>query len=87
MRSSWTDSDGLYVAMKSGKLTDHQTHGDLDAGDFVLDALGQRWAGELGNGDYLSEGYVSCWFFSPRHRRADPRIPSPPSPRASTVQL
>lgn len=59
MRSSWTDNNGLYVAMKSSVLTGHQTHGDLDGGDFVLDALGQRWAGELGNGDYLSEGYVS----------------------------
>lgn len=30
-----------------------------DAGDFVLDALGQRWAGELGSGNYLSTGYFS----------------------------
>ncbi|CUA69643.1 hypothetical protein RSOLAG22IIIB_04019 [Rhizoctonia solani] len=59
MRSSWTDSNALYVAMKSGNHTGHQTHGDLDAGDFVLDAMGQRWAGELGNGDYLSTGYFS----------------------------
>jgi hypothetical protein len=36
--------------MKAGQLTGHQTHGDLDAGDFVLDALGQRWAGEYGSG-------------------------------------
>ncbi|KAK4047892.1 hypothetical protein OIV83_005074 [Microbotryomycetes sp. JL201] len=59
MRSSWTDNDGVYVAIKAGNLTDHQTHGDLDSGDFVMDALGQRWAGELGSGDYLSEGYFS----------------------------
>lgn len=25
MRSSWTDSNGLYVAMKAGNLTGHQT--------------------------------------------------------------
>lgn len=59
MRSSWSDNDGLYVGIKASTLTGHETHGDLDAGTFVLDALGQRWAGELGNGDYLSEGYVS----------------------------
>ncbi|KZV99457.1 hypothetical protein EXIGLDRAFT_712139 [Exidia glandulosa HHB12029] len=59
MRSSWTDNTGLYVAMKSSKLTGHQTHGDLDCGDFVLDAMGQRWAGELGSGNYLSKGYFS----------------------------
>ncbi|GAA6007587.1 hypothetical protein JCM10207_006395 [Rhodosporidiobolus poonsookiae] len=58
-RSSWTDNDGMYIAMKAGKLTGHQTHGDLDAGDFVLDAMGQRWAGEYGSGDYLSNGYFS----------------------------
>jgi len=59
MRSSWTDFDALYVAAKAGKLQGHQTHNDLDCGDFVLDALGTRWAGELGSGDYLSTGYFS----------------------------
>ncbi|KAG8743641.1 hypothetical protein FRC11_013788, partial [Ceratobasidium sp. 423] len=59
MRSTWTDSNALYAAIKSGKHVGHQTHGDLDAGTFVLDAMGQRWAGELGNGDYLSTGYFS----------------------------
>ncbi|KAF8745167.1 Heparinase II III family protein, partial [Rhizoctonia solani] len=57
MRTSWTDNNALYAAIKSGNHTGHQTHGDLDAGTFVLDAMGQRWAGELGNGDYLSTGY------------------------------
>ncbi|KLO20764.1 hypothetical protein SCHPADRAFT_863609 [Schizopora paradoxa] len=59
MRSSWTDRDALYVAIKAGMLQGHQTHNDLDAGDFVLDALDTRWAGELGSGDYLSTGYFS----------------------------
>lgn len=49
-RSSWTDNDGAYIAMKAGYLQGHQTHGDLDAGTFVLDAMGHRWAGELGSG-------------------------------------
>ncbi|KAM0751042.1 hypothetical protein T439DRAFT_288209, partial [Meredithblackwellia eburnea MCA 4105] len=59
MRSSWTSTEGTYVAMRSCSLTGHQTHGDLDAGDFVLDALGQRWAGELGSGNYLADGYFT----------------------------
>ncbi|WRT64149.1 uncharacterized protein IL334_001078 [Kwoniella shivajii] len=58
-RSSWSDNSGTYWAMKASKLTGHQTHGDLDVGDFVLDAMGQRWAGELGSGQYLSDGYFS----------------------------
>jgi hypothetical protein len=59
MRSSWTDDTALYVAMKAGTLQGHQTHNDLDAGDFVIDALGTRWAGELGSGDYNSPNYFS----------------------------
>ena len=59
MRSSWTENDGTFIAMRSGLLTGHQTHGDLDIGDFVIDALGQRWAGEYGSGQYLSTDYFS----------------------------
>ena len=58
-RSTWSENSGVYWAMKSGNLTAHQTHGDLDLGDFVLDAMGQRWFGELGSGQYLSDGYFS----------------------------
>ncbi|KAJ7091353.1 chondroitin AC/alginate lyase [Mycena belliarum] len=59
MRSSWTDGNALFVGIKAGTLQGHQTHNDLDVGDFVLDALGTRWAGELGDGDYLSPDYFS----------------------------
>lgn len=59
MRSSWTDENALYIAMKAGKLQGHQTHNDLDLGDFVLDAMGTRWAGEFGSGDYRSLDYFS----------------------------
>ncbi|RSH92903.1 hypothetical protein EHS25_008349 [Saitozyma podzolica] len=58
-RSSWSDNAGSYWAMKASQLTGHQTHGDLDIGDFVVDAMGQRWFGELGSGQYLSDGYFS----------------------------
>ncbi|KZL84073.1 hypothetical protein CI238_10099 [Colletotrichum incanum] len=47
MRSTWTSPEGLFV------------DGNLDAGDFVLDAMGERWAGELCHDDYLAEGYFS----------------------------
>jgi hypothetical protein len=59
MRSSWTDGHALFVAIKAGLNQGHQTHNDLDVGDFVLDALGTRWAGELGSGDYLSTNYFT----------------------------
>ncbi|KAK0460481.1 uncharacterized protein EV420DRAFT_1670729, partial [Desarmillaria tabescens] len=48
MRSSWTDINALYVAMKAGLKQGHQTHNDLGVGDIVIDALGTGWAGELG---------------------------------------
>lgn len=60
MRSSWTDDDALFFAIKAGTHLNHQTHNDLDAGTFVLDALGTRWAGELGSGDYLSTDYFNA---------------------------
>lgn len=59
MRSSWTDMTGNYVAMKASNATLHQTHGDLDAGDFVIDSLGTRWAGEYGSDNYLSKDYFA----------------------------
>ncbi|WFD31273.1 hypothetical protein MSPP1_002307 [Malassezia sp. CBS 17886] len=59
MRGSWTDMSATYVAMKASNATGHQTHGDLDAGDFVIDALGTRWAGEYGSDNYLSNGYFT----------------------------
>ena len=57
MRSSWTDENALYLAIKSGSLHLAQNHNDLDDGDFVLDAMGTRFIGELGSGDYLSTDY------------------------------
>jgi hypothetical protein len=30
-RSSWTDVNGTYIALKAGALQGHQTHGNLDA--------------------------------------------------------
>jgi len=59
MRSSWTDTNALYVAMKGGKDQGHEAHNDLDVGDFVLDALGTRWAGEFGSGDYNAPDYFT----------------------------
>ncbi|KAJ8083819.1 hypothetical protein PM082_002585 [Marasmius tenuissimus] len=59
MRSSWTDLNALFVAMKAGKNQGHETHNDLDVGDFVIDALGTRWAGEFGSADYRSPLYFS----------------------------
>ena len=55
MRSTWKDSDALYVGFKAG---DNRTnHGHLDIGSFVLEADGVRWAIDLGSDDYNMPGY------------------------------
>ncbi len=55
MRSDYTDLNGTYFACKGGY--NYQNHGDLDVGTFVFDALGERWAEELGPGAYDATDY------------------------------
>ena len=49
-RSSWDDPSALFVGVKAGYNQAH--HGHLDLGNFELDALGVRWARDLGSDDY-----------------------------------
>ena len=55
IRSAWDDPDALFVAVKAGY--NQVNHGQLDLGTFVLDALGVRWARDLGSDDYNLPGY------------------------------
>lgn len=57
-RSTWNDRDALYVGFKGGDNT--ATYAHLDLGTFVLDALGQRWAVDLGPDDYDLPGYFGA---------------------------
>jgi len=52
MRTSWTDSAAIYVGMKGGSGSLNHAH--MDAGSFVMDAGGVRWALDLGAQDYES---------------------------------
>ncbi|MHC4250061.1 MAG: heparinase II/III domain-containing protein [Planctomycetota bacterium] len=54
-RSSWDDPDALYVGLKAGY--NQVNHGHLDLGNFELEALGVRWALDLGSGNYNLPGY------------------------------
>ena len=54
-RSAWGDRDAMYLAVKGGSPA--VSHGQMDVGSFVLDALGQRWAHDLGTDDYNLPGY------------------------------
>ena len=55
LRTDWNDADATFVGFKAGKVGD--SHGHLDAGSFVLDALGQRWFYDLGGDDYALPDY------------------------------
>jgi hypothetical protein len=55
MRSAWQDPQAIYVGFKGGD--NKAGHAHLDLGTFVLDALGERWACELGADEYNMPGY------------------------------
>jgi hypothetical protein len=53
--SAWDDPDALFVGVKAGY--NQVNHGHLDLGNFELDALGVRWARDLGSDNYNLPGY------------------------------
>ena len=54
-RSAWNDPDALFVGVKAGY--NQVNHGHLDLGNFEIDALGVRWARDLGADNYNLPGY------------------------------
>lgn len=54
-RSAWNDPMALFAGVKGGY--NQVNHGHLDLGNFELDALGVRWARDLGSDDYNLPGY------------------------------
>lgn len=54
MMESWNNREGSWVGIKGGQ--NHTNHDNLDLGNFIFDALGTRWAAELGKDDYNIEG-------------------------------
>jgi hypothetical protein len=54
-RSSWSDPGASWVGFKGGDNKANHSH--LDLGTFNFDALGQRWALDLGGDDYNLPGY------------------------------
>jgi hypothetical protein len=61
IRNGWNEDNSIYVGLKGGKAT--TTHAHMDAGSFVMDALGERWAMDLGVQDYnsLESKGVKLW--------------------------
>lgn len=58
LRGNWSDPRATFLGCKGGEMG--AAHGNLDAGTFVLDALGKRWFHDLGGDDYA----LPCYFNS-----------------------
>jgi len=52
MRTSWTDSNAIYVAAKGGSVSINHAH--MDVGSFIMEADGVRWAMDFGMQGYES---------------------------------
>ncbi|MDF2922194.1 MAG: type protein [Paenibacillaceae bacterium] len=57
MRSAWNDPYAAYAGFKGGDNTFN--HSNLDLGTFVMDALGVRWADDLGADNYNLPNYFN----------------------------
>lgn len=55
LRSSWGDDNALFAGFKAGN--NDVGHSHLDLGEFVFDALGERWVFDLGPDNYNLSGY------------------------------
>ncbi len=52
MRTSWTDTNAIFVGLKSGSASVNHAH--MDIGSFILEANGVRWAMDFGSQEYES---------------------------------
>ncbi|MCH5378185.1 MAG: PA14 domain-containing protein, partial [Planctomycetes bacterium] len=85
MRGSWADPQTTFVGFKAGRVGD--SHGHLDAGSFVLDALGQRWIHDLGGDDYALPGYFGSQRWDYYRMRAEGHNTLVINPTASRDQI
>jgi len=61
VRTSWTDTNAIFLGVKGGSPS--ITHGHMDAGSFVMEAEGVRWAMDAGYQDYnsLESKNIDLW--------------------------
>lgn len=71
MRTSWTDPNAIFVACKGGKANSGHAH--MDAGSFIMEANGVRWAIDLGMQNYhdLESAGIDLWNNSQNSQRWD----------------
>lgn len=71
MRTSWDDPDAIFVGLKGGSPSVNHAH--MDAGSFIMEADGVRWAMDLGAQDYnsLETAGVDLWNMDQYSQRWD----------------
>jgi hypothetical protein len=69
LRSGWNDPQAVFVGVQARSHAFNHEH--LDIGSFVLDALGQRWAVDLGADDYNLPGYFGSQRYDYYRLRAE----------------
>lgn len=69
MRSAWEDKNAVFAGIKGAVVP--VSHKQMDAGEFVLDALGVRWATLLGPDDYSLPGYFDSRHWTYYRNRAE----------------
>ena len=71
MRTSWTDTEAIFAGLKAGSPS--VNHGHMDAGSFIMEANGERWAMDLGMQDYnsLETKGVNLWSMAQNSQRWD----------------
>ncbi|MDA3867944.1 MAG: heparinase II/III family protein [Salinivirgaceae bacterium] len=77
MRSAWNDPMASYIAIKGG--TPNNSHGHMDAGSFILEANGERWAMDLGRESYdkMRAAKIDLWNYSQNSNRWTTVRPGP----------
>lgn len=79
IRSAWNDPLASYIAIKGG--TPNNSHGHMDAGSFILEANGVRWALDLGGESYdkMRAAKIDLWNYSQNSDRWTTFRPGPDS--------
>jgi hypothetical protein len=69
MRTSWSDGNAIYTAIKGGSPS--VNHGHMDVGSFIMEANGERWAMDFGMQDYnsLESAGVNLWNMAQNSQR------------------
>ena len=69
MRNDFEDANGMFVGLHGGK--NNVNHGQLDNGNFIVDAIGQRWFIDLGGDNYSLPEYFAGKRYNYYRNRAE----------------